>query len=901
MWNTYQVFRKDRKFGIVEQTRGGGVLLAVRSDIHCETIDCEYLDLSFPSIDILICKCFLYNKHIFIVVVYIPPALEASNMRLFLDAFEQLDFLQDKPIIIFGDFNVPSFVDTSARDGCKLALDNFITFFEFHQHNNVLNLNNRLLDLVFSNVACRVSRDKCPLLPEDLHHPALIVEICRQSFKKEQAFQSNIDFKSYNFKKANFVDLYRDMLNIDWSILLEINDINIAIDEFYNILYAVIDRHVPRFKHHKRKFPVWYTSELINNIKQKDKVRKKYRRTGNQLYADRFAELRRIIKEEIKVAYSSYLTLVENRLSRDPQIFWSYIQSKKDNSQLPAIMTLNDNIFSEPIDIVNGYADFFKSVYLPEPEHEAESNPIMPLSVSSHINIAIKEIEEQDIMLAAKKLKNKMTAGPDGIPSFFVKDCIGVLTAPLKIIFNLAVRNKTFPNRWKEAKVVPILKSGNKAEISNYRQISILSNFSKLLECTIYSDIYPLVKNQISHNQHGFMKQRSTVTNLATFTQLICETLDAGGQVDVICTDFAKAFDKMDRLVLLSKLSDFGFSTDLTQFLWSYLRNRTQYVYYNGHHSYNYTSTSGVPQGSNLGPLLFLLFINDLDSITTLPRALFADDFKIYSPISNIEDCNILQRDVISLEEWCARNKLALNISKCKVITFTRKQQHIHFDYTINNTVISRKSSITDLGVVFDTKLSFIDHVRKATSDASRAYGFIVRNCKNFNNVDTLKMLYYAFVRSKLEYACIVWFPIYRCYIAEVEQIQKRYLKYLSYKMDGTYPERGSDYSLLLERFDMHSFERIYFTVSIATLHNIMNNKISCPNLLAQINLNVPRLNSRNNLCFYCKRARTNMLNQSPLHKMCNNYNKICMTSDIFNCSLSTIKKIALNSLNVDH
>lgn len=176
------------------------------------------------------------------------------------------------------------------------------------------------------------------------------------------------------------------------------------------------------------------------------------------------------------------------------------------------------------------------------------------------------------------------------------------------------------------------------------------------------------------------MKGRSTITNLTVYTDCISRVIDRQTQVDVISTDFAKAFDSVDHLILPSKLSSFGLSSPFLKYIESYLSDRRQYVNHNGFKSHLSPSTSGVPQGSNLGPLLFLLFINDMVLDIGCNKLLFADDLKILNTIKNVNDCDSLQRQLHVLQDWCTRNKLPLNYNKCKTITFSKKKQsHLFF------------------------------------------------------------------------------------------------------------------------------------------------------------------------------------------------------------------------------
>ena len=213
---------------------------------------------------------------------------------------------------------------------------------------------------------------------------------------------------------------------------------------------------------------------------------------------------------------------------------------------------------------------------------------------------------------------------------------------PLCILFNLSLEQDTFPDVWKAATVCPILKCGDTSEVTIYRQITLLCNFAKVFEMSLYNRIYQTVKNIISLDQHGFMEKRSTNTNLTCLTQFLSKVLDQQGQVDVICTDLSKAFDRIDHR-FLAKLSELGFSDALVNFFRSYLADRFQFATCNCFKSCLYEISSGVPQGSNLGLLFFCPFINDLNDVIGCQKLFFADDLKIFSSIISVDDCIDLQ------------------------------------------------------------------------------------------------------------------------------------------------------------------------------------------------------------------------------------------------------------------
>lgn len=893
----YFVYRKDRNFNATHQSRGGGVLIALKSHILAEVIDVSYFDVNFTTIDLLACKCTVHYITFYILVLYIPPATTFYDFELFFESLEQLEVLQSGNVIVMGDFNVPNFVNPNIVDSKVTVIKNFINFLNLDQVNNTLNGSNRLLDLVLCNMKSEVISDNAPLVPIDPHHPALIISL-QKIDSKNVKFDTNSNKKTYNYKRANFAALYNSLLHTDWTFLTYFEEINSAVDEFYKQLYQLFDTHIPLYKTYKRQFPNWYTSDIIKNIKRKAKLLKKYRKNHNEYHLHEFQRLRRVVKEQIKLAYANYVETVQSSINNNAQHFWSFINSRNNSSRIPGIVLYENKTYAKPQDIVDIFGIFFKSVFLPSQLEEPE-----PLDIASNFNYLnnanIESVSKCEIEVAAKKLKNKMTSGPDGIPSFIIKDCINVFVNPMHILFNLALKTAIFPNRWKEAKVTPIFKSGDKSNIINYRSISILSNFSKLFEIVLYNRIYPSVRNLISQSQHGFMRHRSTVTNLAVLSQYVSNIVDNRGQVDVVYTDFSKAFDRIDHSILIEKLGQFGFNDPMKRFLKSYLQERQQYVSYNGYNSVKYVATSGVPQGSNLGPLLFLLFVNDLSDNIQCHHLFFADDLKIFNDIHTLDNCEKLQMDLNRIQTWCINNRLHLNPVKCQFISFTKKQVIYEYPYRINTTLLTRCSTFKDLGIIFDSQFTFTEHINHKVSEALKFFGFIVRNCRDFTEVNSLEILYYSYVRSKLEYGSLIWYPYYNCHIESVERVQRRFLKYLAFKKDGEYPVRGIEYNCLLERFDFVSLDLRRKCASLSFLYKLLHHKIDCPELLAQINFYTPRLQSRQNVFFYNNRARTNILLKSPIYVMSENYNNICQLCDINICTLNELTTKAVDFFTV--
>lgn len=652
-------------------------------------------------------------------------------------------------------------------------------------------------------------------------------------------------------------------------------------------LYELLDRFVPKTIKRSRQYPPWFSYEIIRNIKLKHRAWKEYKNQRDAVSLVQFRQLRANTKTLIRIAYGNYCKATEDDISSNPNKFWQFVNTKRKSSSLPTCMCYDNTVIRDPKIIANTFAEFFQSSCTTPDRQLCKNNDTNSLN-----NFDINHFTEAEVCKSLKKLKSKFTAGLDKIPAFLVKDCATVLAVPLCILFNLIISTSSFPDLWKVSKIVPVFKKGDRSNIENYRPITIVNNFAKAFEMLLHEYVYRYMHNRLSQYQHGFIKGRSTVTNLFCVTQFLADSIDAELQTDVIYTDFSKAFDRLDHNILSMKLQSHGFSENFLKLLKSYLTDRKQYVECSGHQSVEILATSGVPQGSNLGPLLFDIFIDDIVCNINVKCLLYADDMKIYCNIRNINDCINLQGDLLKINEWCTLNKLPLNITKCNVMSFTNKLQPIIFQYSVNGSVLSRPKTLRDLGVTYDQKLSFVDHISVITSDCFRALGFLIRNAKDFSNISTLQLLFSTFIRPRIEYASIIWCPAYNNHIDNLEKVQRKFLKYCYYKENGIYPPVGFPQSDILNRFSLDSLQERRIKSQIIFLHKLINNVVDCPQLLSMLNFHVPRLSAREHLTFHLETPRTNIKKFSPLHQMCTAYNEKLNCVDIFHCSVAMIKKL---------
>ncbi|GBN79656.1 putative RNA-directed DNA polymerase from transposon BS [Araneus ventricosus] len=682
----YLLFRRNRGSSSDSCRRGGGVLIAVKKCFNPCILDLPGSDLEAVWLSIKL----NHRQKMLVCVVYFPPSSRADTYVEFFDCFENFGFFDN--ILICGDFNLPICDDFgNNKNPLVIELSNFVNLYNLAQFNNTFNCNNKFLDLILTDIDfshISVWHSDKSLVPEDKHLPALSISIC---FVANHPNRKNVNISRYDFRRADFLAMWCFFREIDWSFLLNFNDIDKAVFSFYNCLNDVFSRTVPLRQTVTRRFPFWYTTETRRMLKRKARVRRLALKCVNPDSVDEFRALRSAVKYSIQKDYNTYLRLTEKNLISNPRKFWSYFNNTKHNS--PNSLYYNNVCYENDGDIANAFAEYFKSVFKPSTNYDIK-NEFKSNCIGDFVKI--DSVTYDDVVLAIRELKSSQTVGVDNIPSFIIKGCAEFFIYPLLILFNLSLRSNVFPYVWKQTRIIPVFKKGDAQDCKNYRPIAILSPMSKIFESIIHKRLFHQVKNLISPSQHGFIPKRSTDTNLFCLTNKIISSFQIGSQLDVIYTDFSKAFDSIDFGILLNKLHGLGFHVNLTDWLHSYLCNRSLYVYFNNAVSCEFSGTSGVPQGSNLGPLLFILFINDLTSVFKYSECLlFADDLKLFSSMNSNLDAVLLQSDLDCLFKWCTVNKLHLNIEKCSILSYTRKSQPLNHVYKINDLVLSRSDSVT--------------------------------------------------------------------------------------------------------------------------------------------------------------------------------------------------------------
>jgi len=611
------------------------------------------------------------------------------------------------------------------------------------------------------------------------------------------------------------------------------------VEQFNNSVLSVMDQHVPKKILNSRKAP-WHdkTFQRLKNRKNKEYKRWIMDSTEDQLL--RFLHWRDELEQYDELAYESYVNKMGSAIKSNPKLFWKFVNYKRNVSGYPAMMSFNKTACTNINEICDKFGEFFQSVYQ-ESEQQFDLREFAHLPLRNDF-IEKLELSRENLLIELTKLDNNKNPGPDGIPSFFLKMTASNIVDPLIIIFNKSLCEGYFPITWRSSNIIPIFKSGDRTIIENYRGIAKLSVIPKLFEKMVTDQIMQFLSNEIAPEQHGFRKGFSTTTNLVSYTSDLLYAMKNNIQVDAIYTDFSKAFDKVDHGLLIMKLNKMGIRNKLLQWIKSYLSKRTQKVKINGISSSIINVTSGVPQGSHLGPILFNVFINDLTSkIKFCKYLLYADDMKLYKEINCTSDAELIQNDINSVQNWCKANFMYLNVSKCNIVTFSKKSDIITFDYYIEDKMLIRKSSIIDLGVILDSKLNFGEHIDTIVNRGHRMLGFIKRRSKEFNDPYITKAIYSSLVRSHLEYASVVWNGIGITASNRIESVQKQFLLFalrnLGWRTDSFVLPPYVNRLKLIDLEPLHKRRR-NFDCTFA--FDLLKNNIKSMPMCEKMNLNPP-------------------------------------------------------------
>lgn len=828
---SFSIYRFDRNSGTSEKSDGGGVLIAVKSHLACKQlkipdsgVECVFVSVRWGKTDLIL------------GAAYIPPQRPSRTYMDFCEATTEvlLSIPNMSEILLMGDFNQPnvSWDDHTLcppNDSSKHMID-LANIFQMRQCNTVKNYRNVILDLVFSTMHnLKVYPAEEELLALDRNHPALefSIETTNPQIK-------HIKTEIPNFHKCDLNGVLNWLQQINYPVFDRSTDANKLFGFFCSGFELAIRSSTPTRIICGNKFPKWFSKELKQLIILKKTLHKQFKTTLDYETYQQFSRVRARCKELATQCYQDYMDHVENALSDNIKVFWAHVRGLSGLSQSSKLSYAGVEA-EEADEQCELFAQFFSSVY------KNNYLPVQQIDFNTGLSISDCRFSAVDIEKKLEALDTSKGVGPDNIPPNVLKYCAPVLAPHLAIYFNVLLARGIFPDNLKVSFVIPIYKSGSREDVSNYRPITIQPVLAKVFESLVLERLAFSLEGIIAQEQHGFRKGRSTVTNLITFQEYIMSAFSKHHQVDCIYLDFSKAFDRVNHSILLAKLAGYGVHGSLLKWIESYLQGRGLLVKYRNSVSRAINMSSGVPQGSLLAPFLFTIFVNDIGTVIDphVKFLMFADDIKLYSEIASEEDYNRLLDALSSIHRWCCQNDMDLNIKKCAILTFSRIQNEVHYNYVINEIPLMRIHKFKDLGVVLSSSFTSQEHVSHICSRANSLLGFIIRTTRDFHSTNAFLTLYKTIIRPILEYATVVWSPHFSCDVEALNRIQTRVVRLIGIRNGYRYLE--VPVVELASRLSLLPLERRREINDLLFLHKLVNGKLDCPDLLALVDIRVPR------------------------------------------------------------
>jgi hypothetical protein len=724
-------------------------------------------------------------------------------------------------LCLAGDFNFPdidwiTFSWPAARDDFMNAVFDC----DLYQHVRAATRKRNCLDLVFTHRQDEVANVEIlpPLTPSCDHNIVAFELTWNMRYSSASAVMRYPVYSASDLQWTQF-ESFVQCSGLEESVINS-ESVDVAWCSITNCIFEGLDRFIPmrQVKRKDREKPIWASFEAWRAIKRKRNAYRRFRRCNTRAAWEMFTGYAEECDRLCQMSRRSFELKLAANIKTDVKSFHAYCNRRHQPSVGCTVLKRPDgSLCDDPKECAAIFNDFFASVFTqPGAAHPFYVQPEKVPPIASSIEFTCEEVRKKLSTLDVKK-----ASGPDCIPNLVFYRLATVLAAPLCLLFQRSYHEGSLPSEWLTANVVPLHKKGPTDTASNYRPISLTSKPCKVMEQFVVEHMCAHVdRHELLHaSQYGFSKGKSCASQLLRYVDYLSDAVNNGDLADAVYFDFQKAFDSVPHDRLLQKLRQFGFHPLTEAWVSAFLSGRSQCVVFRGSSSPQVPVMSGVPQGSVMGPFLFLLYVNDMDDVVSSRLLKFADDLKLFRRLSScnpLQDVMLLQKDIDALSEWSVANALHFNPSKCVTMHFGRNNPS--FDYSLSSNTLVTCTHMKDLGVTISCDLKWSEHCRLVATRANQVLGMVRRNIKHFTRSSLIHIIK-SLIRPHLEYSVQVWSPYYRKDIEMIERVHRRATKLLPSIRHLSYEER-------LEFLQLQSLETRRLRADLILVYQIVHGKV---------------------------------------------------------------------------
>ena len=785
----FSLSRMDRRWrdkGTDRAKRGGGLLCYVREGIQYS--DTKYKDLNVSCGDLEMQWLFLSLQQvrpIDVVNVYRPPQGDYKNCcSLITEAFMKAGLKDNTDVFLLGDFNI-NMDDKNALNSKELLFTTGALGLR-----QLINAPTRIayrggvpsktmIDLIFSNSDC--IREAVVMDINISDHQAVRVTRKKIAIKKEK-----VEFQGRSYRNYDREEFQRTLSNKSWDNFFDERDPNLLWEIMQSRMLEEIDRMCPIkvFKVNKAREP-WVTNEALEAIRDKDRLLKRAKRTGKEEDWAQARRERNRVGRDLEVLRAEFLKQQQEEFKSDPKKFWKAIHTIIPNQKQQSVgIKLRDSETGKDIERADtpGFINkFFTNIG--QNLAKLHKDPWVYYGEVNQNDLQEFRTDYEEVSKLCKGINIMKSSGIDKLASRICKDAFTVLTEQLVHIFNCSLQTAVFPDTWKVAKIIPLFKGGDRGEVTNYRPVSLLPLPGKLLEKIVHKKVSEFFDQNdvLSEHQGGFRKGFSTTATIADLTDDLFGNLNQGLTTLASFIDLKKAFDTVNIPILLHKLERAGVRGVLLNWCMNYLRNRQQCTLAEGKTSTLLPVSCGVPQGSVLGPLFFLIYVNDLQyALDDCKLKLYADDTVLYqSGVNQLQAQQRLQTSLNKFSVWCAGNALTINVKKTKIMAFgsrSKVKKCVKASVLLNNEKLKLVPSYKYLGLTLDPTLNYNKHLASVIKCVMHKTMLLGKIKKYLNNDVALK-IYKSMILPYMDYADVLFVNAKATDLDKLQRLQNRSLK----------------------------------------------------------------------------------------------------------------------------